>query len=111
MNIKYIIISVIALGLGFGLFLMERKPHTNEILPEQLLTEIADDARFISTDELAKGMVNSDPSIFLIDVRSVEEYNKYSLPGAFNIPIADILNEDWQAYFEQDAKKIIFLPS
>jgi rhodanese-related sulfurtransferase len=78
------------LFLILAIFGCTEKPPSDAQL---LLAKIADQNRFISADDLAKRIINDDPSIFLIDVRSLYEYEKYSLPEAVNIPVELLLNE------------------
>ncbi len=61
---------------------------------EQLLSEIRTGTQFISPDEVADKIVQKDPSIQLIDVRNPREFDMFSLPGAINIPLQDILSEN-----------------
>ncbi|NNF22787.1 MAG: rhodanese-like domain-containing protein [Saprospiraceae bacterium] len=67
--------------------------------PGDLLLEIADDRRFISTDDVADRIINKDPSIQLIDVRSAKEYQEFALPDAINIPL--------EGTFEESARTIM----
>lgn len=111
---RYYFISALLLLLGFILIFLPYKQNRNELSPENLLLAITNNDRFYSTDELAKMIISGDPSIQLIDVRSPEEFAKFSLPGAINIPLANILDKDesgdleWEAYLNQDIKTNIF---
>lgn len=82
------------------------KPHAPS--PEQLLLEITDNERFISVDEVADRLVNQDPSLILVDVRSPDQHKAFSLPGAENIPLADILSAKEQARLNGQKHDIVF---
>jgi len=75
---------------------------------DQLLRETKLETYKISSDELADGLINQDPSIQLIDVRSPEAYKAFHLPGAVNIPIDSLFDEDWLPYVDQIARRNIF---
>lgn len=72
--------------------------------PEEILIDVRSGVHFISTDEVAHMLISEDPSLQLIDVRTPEEFEKFSLPGAINIPIDDILSEGWKDYFSNSFK-------
>jgi rhodanese-related sulfurtransferase len=44
----------------------------------------------------------------LIDVRDPDEFDKFSLPGAINIPLSDLLNPQWTDVLNQDVKMNVF---
>jgi len=82
------------------------KPY--KLTAEQLLEEVNNGTQFLSPDEVADMIVNKDPSLQLIDVRSVAEYEKFSLPNSINIPLVDILSPEWESYINQDVKLNVF---
>jgi rhodanese-related sulfurtransferase len=63
--------------------------------------------RYINTDELADRMVNQDPSLLLVDTRNTEEFEKYSLPNAINIPLSQIFSEKLNPYLDQDIYDVV----
>jgi len=79
-----------------------------KLTAEELLDEIKSEMQFISTDEIADMLVNKDPSLQLIDVRDPQQFVKYSLPNAFNIPLGSILADEWVDYLDQDVKINVF---
>ncbi len=108
MNKTYIILASVLILLGIGLIFLEANPISKEIAPEKLLTELNENTRYITTDELAKRIIEGDPSVQLIDVRPAHEAGKFMLRGAINISVNDLLNDDSQAVFEQEGKDFIF---
>ena len=82
------------------------KPY--KLTADQLLDEVISETQFISADEIAKMIVEKNPVLQLIDVRSSSEFDKYSLHGAINIPMEDLLNADWTPYLDQDLKVNVF---
>lgn len=62
----------------------------------------------ISADKLASELTSNYYSINLIDVRSPEEFEKYHLPLAINIPLDEITEREWSDIFKQRIKTNIF---
>ncbi|WP_172677376.1 rhodanese-like domain-containing protein [Marinifilum fragile] len=79
-----------------------------KLTAEDLLGEVKDGTQFVSTDEIADMLVQKDPSLQLIDVRSQAEFEKYSLPGAINIPLTQILSNEYEGYINQGVKMNVF---
>ena len=95
---------IIALLLLFGIWMVFSEPKSNEnkISPDELYQRVVQYDRYFSTDKVAQMIISKDPSLQLIDVRSADEYNKFTLEGATNIPLKDILKTDNLSYFDQD---------
>lgn len=74
----------------------------------ELLEEVREGTQFVSTDEIADLLVQKDPSLQLIDVRTQNEFEKYNLPGSINIPLADLLSEEWTDFLDQGVKMNVF---
>ncbi len=111
---RYIFMAVVFTGLALLLVLLPEKHASKELKPEQLLLEINDNTRYVSTDEVAEKLIYGDAYTQLIDVRSAEAYKKFHLKGALNIPLDSILNKDENGGFEyedilnQDIKTNVF---
>jgi rhodanese-related sulfurtransferase len=99
---EILIMWLLLLGSFFTLFLPDTNPFNHIITAKELLHEISNDSRYISTDDVAKMIMEKDPSLLLIDIRSPEEYNNFTLEGALNIPLDSILNKNNADYFDQD---------
>lgn len=98
MSKTYIILAVILLVLAFGLVILPSPNPKDEINPELLLQKINNPSRYLSPDQIAERIIDEDPSIMLIDVRDEESFNNFSLPGAYNIPFAQITDPKWGDY-------------
>ena len=81
---------------------------SEETGPEELLESVVDGSWFVSTDDVAEEIISGDPTIRLIDVRTPDQYAAYSIPGAINIPVADILQPEWQDLLALDGMNFIF---
>lgn len=82
------------------------KPY--QLTAEQLLNEVKQELQFIHPDQVADMLIQKDPSLQLIDVRSSAEFEKFSLPGAINIPLQDLLSDDYEYYVNQEVKLNVF---
>jgi sulfur-carrier protein adenylyltransferase/sulfurtransferase len=82
------------------------KPY--KLSADELLAEVNTRTQFITPDVVADMLVKKDPALLLIDVRSQEEFEKFSLPGAINIPITDLLSEKYAEILNQDIKMNVF---
>lgn len=104
---SYQILAFILVLLAGGLLLMPKHEKQNGIQPELFVKNVLSKERYISTDELADRLVNQDPVLLLVDTRTTEEFEKYSLPNAINIPISQMFDENLNDYLDQDIYDII----
>ena len=86
----------------------QNKTKPYKLTADELLSEANTRTQYITPDMVADMIVKKDPSLRLIDVRSQEEYEKFSLPGAINIPAADLLSDKFTDILNQDIKMNIF---
>lgn len=105
---NYLIAAALILLLGLGLVFLPDKTNRREVPPEELLEEMQNDKRFISVDQLTRKMVRQDPALVLVDVREGNAFARFSLPGAVNIPFADLLTPDYDSYFTRGELEIVF---
>ena len=105
-RIKY---SVLLIGVGIILaFLPFDASQSFRIKPSQLLEKSVSSDSYISVDQVARFMNNEDSTVLIIDVRSPEEFKRFNIPGAVNIPFSDLLNPVWDGYLNQKGIKHIF---
>jgi rhodanese-related sulfurtransferase len=97
---------VFALGIVF-IFLPDRKTH--------LINKVSDvnfvkghPAAMMEVDELAFRIVDHEPNIRIIDVRTPESYARLALPGSNNIQLRELFGKDWITVLSQrHVKKVI----
>ena len=104
---SYKILAVILILLAGGLLLLPGYEKHEGIEPEALLANAISPERYISSDELAHKIISGDPSVLVIDVRDPARFASYSIPGAINIPMEDILDEENEGYLDQSAYEIV----
>jgi len=78
------------------------KPY--KLTAEAMLIEVQGAAEMVSADDVAHWIISKDPSLQLIDVRSPDEFAKYHLDGAINIPLSVILSDEYRDYLDQGVK-------
>lgn len=99
------ILAIILITMGLIIAAVPaNKTRPYKLSAEQMLQEITSGTQFVSPDVIAEMIVNKDPLLRLIDVRSKDDFDKYSLPGAINIPISDLLSEEYIDILHQDVK-------
>lgn len=108
MQKTFLFIAVAVFIVASGLLINQRLKHVKTSPAETFLNEIHSANRFLTTDEVAKRIINNDPSVYLVDVRSGEEFAAYSIPGSINIPLQNVLNNEWADSLNQTARDIIF---
>ncbi len=109
MNTKYIFLAVIMFVLAFGTLFFKATNKPKEIAPSQLMWDVIQPSRFMSTDQVAKMIIQNDPSLELIDVRSEKEFNDFALPNAINIPLDSLLNKNNLLYLGIPGIKAVFV--
>ncbi|MCB0568485.1 MAG: rhodanese-like domain-containing protein [Phaeodactylibacter sp.] len=99
---------------GFALFLLwagcapDTVEQQRETPPEKLLANLVEENRFYPIDKVAHLIIANDPSLLLADVRSQEEFEAFSLPGAANTPLEGLLSEETQARLDCGHYNIVF---
>ena len=104
---RYKILAGILFVLAAGLVLLPKYKKNEGIDPTLFVKNTISSERYISTDELADRMVNQDPNLLLIDIRSEKEFNRFSLPNAINIPLKKFLDKENSDYVDQDVYHVI----
>jgi rhodanese-related sulfurtransferase len=103
----WLAIFVIPLGMIIAA-VPQNTTHPYKLSAAELLNEANTRTQFIAPETVADMIVKKDPTLQLIDVRSKDEFEKFSLPGAISIPITDLLSETNLVQFDQDVKMNIF---
>jgi rhodanese-related sulfurtransferase len=99
--------AIIPLGLIIAA-VPENTTKPYKLSADQLLEEVKSGTQFMQPDEIADMVIAKDPTLQLIDVRPADEFEKFNLPGAINIPLVDILNPEWEETINQDVKMNVF---
>lgn len=115
MNKTYYFLIVLTFALGIGALFLPQSLHTKEISPEELFFEMNNPSRFVTTDQVARLIIEGDPTIMLIDTRPYDQYELYSLPGAMSVPLEELIDSTgaidlmWEDYLGvEDMNTILF---
>lgn len=104
-----LILAAIVIPLGIIIAAVPENTTTPyKLNAQELLEEVQSGTQFIYPDEVAHMLITKDPSLQIIDVRSADDFDKFSLPNAINIPLSDILNAENEDYLNQDIKLNVF---
>jgi rhodanese-related sulfurtransferase len=104
-----LILAIVLLTLGLIMAAIpQNTTHPYKLSPEALLEHVNSGMQYVTPDEIADMIINKDPSLMLIDVRPENEYEKYHLPGAINIPLSSLLDPQWKPYLDQDIRLNVF---
>jgi rhodanese-related sulfurtransferase/uncharacterized membrane protein YedE/YeeE len=107
---SYLIPSAVIIAGGLFLLFLPAQPRSNwhEVSPEKILTTMSNQQHLTGIDEVAYSLVNGkDRPILLIDVRSEDDFAQFSLPGAINIPLRQILDHRYESVLRTSNKKVI----
>jgi rhodanese-related sulfurtransferase len=97
--------------LIFGLIIAAVPKNTTtpyKLSAEQILSEIKSGTQYLEPEQVAQMLVEKDPYLQLIDIRPQNEFEKFSLQGAANIPVDNLLSPDYTEVFDQDIKLNVF---
>jgi rhodanese-related sulfurtransferase len=82
--------------------------HPYKLSASQMLVEATSASQFLGPDAVADMLVQKDPNLQLIDVRTPDEFVKFSLPGAINVPLTDLLSDEFKDVLDQEIKMNVF---
>ncbi|HED10221.1 MAG TPA: rhodanese-like domain-containing protein [Caldithrix abyssi] len=61
---------------------------------ELLLSQLHSQSNYIEAEDVAHWIIDKEPGITIIDIRSAEDFKKYHIPGAINIPLEKLLDKE-----------------
>ena len=105
--LRLLALFIIPMGLIIAA-VPQNKTKPYKLTAEQLLSEVNTRTQYVTPDAVADMIIKKDPTLRLIDVRSQDEFEKFSLQGAINIPVTDLLSEKYTDLLNQDVKMNIF---
>ncbi len=102
-----IILGLLLLGSVLTVFYPDTKPFRRIVSEHELLYDVNKQGRYITVDEVAQRIMEADPSYILVDIRSPEEYGKYTLNGAINIPFDSIMGSTLTNLLDADVYTVV----
>ena len=106
-SLKLLALIIIPLGIIIAAVPADKIKHFR-LTPDELLQEAGAGMQFISPDVVADMLVQKDPSLRLIDVRTPEEFDAYSMPDAINIPLSNLLAGEYTDILNQNTYVNVF---
>jgi sulfur-carrier protein adenylyltransferase/sulfurtransferase len=104
-----ILLAIFIIPLGLIIAAVPRNiTKQYKLSASQMLTQVSGNSQYISTDAVAEMIVQKDPNLQLIDVRTPDEFIKFSLQGAINVPLTDLLSEEFKDVLDQEIKMNVF---
>jgi rhodanese-related sulfurtransferase len=101
--LQYLAIFIIPLGMIIAA-VPQNVTRPYKLNASQMLTVASGSSQFLTPDAVADLLVQKDPNLQLIDVRTPDEFMNFSLPGAINIPLTDLLSDEFKDVLDQDIK-------
>lgn len=104
-----VILTVVILSLGLIIAAVPKnttKPY--KLTAAEILDELKSGTQYLQPEDVAQMLIEKDPYLQLIDIRPENEFEKFSLQGAINIPIDNLLSADYVDVFDQDTKLNVF---
>ncbi len=101
--------SIVLISLGFILALLPLSANKSFLArPVKLLTEVMDENKYLTVDQVARLIVSEDSALQIIDLRSPEEFSSINIPGSLNIPYERILENEYDGYLNNGNTRKIF---
>jgi rhodanese-related sulfurtransferase/uncharacterized membrane protein YedE/YeeE len=86
----------------------QRKSLIGENNSHDLVVAVTDNHHYVSPLKVAHSLVHQMDDLYLIDVRSREQYQEYHLPGAINLPLEQLSNKYVRQILNKPEKTIVF---
>lgn len=109
MKRNYFFLTILMLLLAVGALFLNVTRKQKQIEPQELLREIIQPTRYVTTDQVARMIIQKDPSLKLIDVRNSNEFDKFSLPNSVNVPLDSLLTGSNLSNFGIPGTKVVFV--
>lgn len=107
LSIKQVaVVLAVLLGMILAFSPVNNNP-IQEIDPNQMANEIIDRNDHITAEQLGRLIIDEDPDYQLVDLRSVEEYDKFHIKTALNLPMQKLFTDDNLDYI--DPEKLVVL--
>jgi len=108
MNKNYLFLAIVMILLAGGLLLVPERQNYQQIKPDKLMWDITQTSRFVTTDQVAQRIIEGDPTLELIDIRPISDFESFSLTNAISIPIDSLMSPNYQDYLGIEDMKVVF---
>ena len=86
----------------------QRKSMTRENSIKEMTARLIEENHFVSPLKVAHSLVYDMQDLHLVDVRNADEYRRFHLPGAANIPIEQLSDNHIRRLLHAPGKTIVF---
>ena len=100
-------LTILLVGLSAIMAFIPNQDAEFKIGPTQLANWAQGDI-YVSADQAARYVNNEDSTIQFVDLRPRTEFLECHIPGAINIPFAEMTEKQWQPYLSQTGLTTIF---
>jgi rhodanese-related sulfurtransferase len=107
-SVRFQVSVALVVLAGILILLPEYRRSSGELNVKGMLNAMKDTGQYLSVDQVARMVVQEDTTVLLIDVRDRNAYLAAHIPGAINIPVAEILNPDWSGYLNDPDRTPVF---
>ena len=108
MNFRYKF-SIVLICLGLVAAIMSFRGSQRTVTPPQEILDILlSGENLINADQAAKILIEEDSSVQFVDIRTHDEFRERSIPGAFNIPLNNLLKPGNESILGRKSMKTIF---
>jgi len=112
MERKYTILAFLMIILALGLVILPKANEQKETNPKVLLSAIAEKSRYLTVDQVTHRIIENDPTLLLIDLRTSDQFKTFALPGSLNITTDSLLSQSNIELFSQPGKdKVLYANS
>lgn len=86
----------------------ERSSSLAENHPKRLSMEWTENRHLVSAEKATFDIMRGNDNVVFIDLRDQEQYRRFTLPGAINIPPENILDRTYRSFFREDKRDKVF---
>lgn len=102
-------LSAILVSMGLILALLPLSSNRSfNTRPDKVLEAALDLNTYLTADQVARLVASEDKTIQLIDLRSDDEFKRFSIPGAVNVPYSEFLDKDPGSILNNKETRYIF---
>lgn len=76
--------------------------------PAEIAAAITSESDHITAEDLAARIIDKDPDLMIVDLRPAEEYQRYHIPGAINIPLSRLFEAEFLEQLDENKTTVLY---
>jgi len=76
--------------------------------PREVASSVINKSDHVTAEDLAALIIDKDPNLLIVDLRSAEEYNQFHIEGAINIPLSQLFEEESLEMLSPDYNIVVY---